>query len=230
MVRFGRIQYKSANASKRVRPVTVKRVSYGNGGRVHYGRVLLRDEQSILNCSSEIASSVSVRPWAHPPITRSAASSERQVAGEASAFGHYKDWSCSLNTITWRGGLNGYASSASVCDAQLLTANKIARLGSQPEPAILSFIFQILTLDPSVSRIDRPPPERNMLEMKGLVTRGAQAACDFSRTTVQNAAAMDYAFGFPIQYRGPEPNLATRSPGLASWQRSNDDTRTLCIG
>ena len=135
MVRFGRRQYKSANASKRVRPVTVKRVSYGNGGRVHYERVLLRDEQPILNCSSEIASSVSVRPWAHPPITRSAASSERQVAGEASAFGHYKDWSCSLNTITWRGGLNGYASSASVCDAQFFDRPALEQFQKLRSPA-----------------------------------------------------------------------------------------------
>ena len=65
-------------------------------------------------------------------------------------------------------------------------------------------------------------PVRATLVLCRFSVMSRAALARVGRTTVQDAAAMDYAFGFPIQYRGPEPNLATRSPGLASRQRSND--------
>src|SRR5215467_5272753 len=74
----------------------------------------------------------------------------------------------------------------------------------------------------------KTPPTRTTTQSVPRWSSECSASCHVQhrarvgRTKVQDAAAMDYAFGFPIQYRGPEPNLATRSPGLASWQRSND--------
>ena len=74
----------------------------------------------------------------------------------------------------------------------------------------------------------KTPPTRTTTQSVPRWSSECSASCHVQhrarvgRTTVQDAAAMNYAFGFPIQYRGPEPNLATRSPGLASLQRSND--------